>query len=200
MIDPCQQITPDVMCDILGMPDAKAETILFERLRKIDDSYRLSYAEVGQICIQVQAYLLHEQHIDPETIEKLTALCTENNAVFARVTALNPDGRPSMIYCGTERPVGFFFCGAMKASLWKIHQMSEDFIEPSYDDDEFADRLKKSGIEFVFSTIEVHHQWHQRIHHDESISRAIYMSKKAYGVRAQFTSIDLPRLFKSGNQ
>ena len=69
MNDPCQQITPEVMCDILGMPDSKAEPILFNRLRKIDDSYKLSYAEVGHICIQVQAYLLHEQRTDPETGE-----------------------------------------------------------------------------------------------------------------------------------
>jgi hypothetical protein len=69
MIDPCQQVTPEIMCDILGMPDSKAEAILFDRLRKIDDNYKLSYAEVGQICIQVQAYLLHEQHTDPDTGE-----------------------------------------------------------------------------------------------------------------------------------
>ena len=121
------------------------------------------------------------QHIDPNTIEKLSSLCTDTNAVFARVFALNPEGYKQMVYCGTERPAAFFFCGAMKASLWKQHQFDEDFIEPSYDDDEFSDRLKQSGISFVFSPIEVHHQYHPRIAHDESISRALYMSKKAFG-------------------
>jgi hypothetical protein len=55
------------MREILSLPDEQAETALFYRLAYIDNIHKLSYAEVGNICLQVQAYMLHEQRIDPET-------------------------------------------------------------------------------------------------------------------------------------
>jgi len=67
MNDPGKPITPDVMSDVLGLPDAKAEAAFFNRLTYIDNIHKLSYAEVGNICLQVQAYMLHEKRIDPET-------------------------------------------------------------------------------------------------------------------------------------
>ena len=54
-------ITPHRMVGILELPDDKAEEILFNRLRHLDRVEKLSYAERGMICRQVQNYMLHEQ-------------------------------------------------------------------------------------------------------------------------------------------
>ena len=62
-------ITHERMADILGLPDEKAEPIFFSRLQQIAATWELGYAEVGLICRQVDAYLLWEKRIDPETGE-----------------------------------------------------------------------------------------------------------------------------------
>ena len=65
-------ITPHRMVGILELPDDKAEEILFNRLRHLDRVEKLSYAERGMICRQVQNYMLHEKRTDPETGEPCT--------------------------------------------------------------------------------------------------------------------------------
>lgn len=61
------QLTPDKMTDLLGLADEDAEPILFNRLQQIAHTFELGYAEVGLICREVDAYLLWEKRIDPET-------------------------------------------------------------------------------------------------------------------------------------
>jgi glycosyltransferase involved in cell wall biosynthesis len=113
---------------------------------------------VGDIVILQNAEC---KHVDPNTIEKLTGMVTDTNAVFAKVSAFHQNGSFNMIYCGTERPVPFFFCGAIKRSwIEKLRGFDEDFTGAGYDDDDFASRLAKEGVQWVFSGVEVHHQWH----------------------------------------
>jgi hypothetical protein len=61
------QLTPDKMASLLGMADEDSEPILFNRLQQITSTFELGYAEVGLICREVDAYLLWEKRIDPET-------------------------------------------------------------------------------------------------------------------------------------
>src|ERR1039458_6364734 len=84
----------------------------------------------GDVIIIQNAECLH---VSPNSIERLALSCTSENAVFAHVWALNPDGSKAMVYCGVERPAMFFFCGAMKSALWKRFQFDEDFVEPEYE-------------------------------------------------------------------
>jgi len=67
--DPCMPITPDVMIEVLGLGEVEAEAALFERLRHIDKIHKLSYSETGNICLKVQAHLLHEMRTDPDNGE-----------------------------------------------------------------------------------------------------------------------------------
>ncbi len=101
------------------------------------------------------------KHVDSNTIEKLANAVTDTNVVFTRVSALNPDGTFMRLYCGKEFPHPYFFCGAIKRAWFeKLRGFDEDYTGSSYDDDDFAVRLQKEGVTFVFSEIEVHHQWH----------------------------------------
>ena len=68
------------------------------------------------------------KHVDPTTIEKLTALVAPTNAVFARVLSLQQDGTPGLLYCGEENPRPYFFCGAIRREwLVNLRGFDEDF-------------------------------------------------------------------------
>lgn len=62
-----EQITPGRMAGILALSNVQAESALYERLRYLDRTVRLSYAEIGYISSTVQTYLLHEHRMDPKT-------------------------------------------------------------------------------------------------------------------------------------
>ena len=102
------------------------------------------------------------RHIDPNTITRLTSAVSDTNAVLAHVTALNKDGSVFMVYCGVENPRPYFFCGAIK-KFWfeKLRGFDEDYADSGYDDDDFAARLKREGVQFEFTDVEVQHQWHE---------------------------------------
>jgi hypothetical protein len=42
----------------------------------------------------------------------------------------------------------------------RMRGFDEDFTGPGFDDDDFQARLMHDSVEFVFSDILVHHQWH----------------------------------------
>src|SRR5208282_4380548 len=44
------------------------------------------------------------KHVDPQTIEKLSAATTDRNVVFANVMGLKQDGSPDWLYCGLKAP------------------------------------------------------------------------------------------------
>jgi glycosyltransferase involved in cell wall biosynthesis len=121
-------------------------------------------------------------HVDPNTIEKLTRAVTDKNAVFARVTGMKQDGTPDILYCGKEYRRAFFFCGAIKKAWFeKLRGFDEDYTKAGYDDNDFADRLEKEGVQFEFSDIEVHHKWHPRVQTAVSFEpmAALYQQKTA---------------------
>ena len=103
------------------------------------------------------------KHVDPDTIEKLANAVTDSNAVFARVVGLKKNGQDDWLYCGAESPRPFFFCGAIKKDWFtRLRGMDEDYPAGGFDDDDFADRLRKEGVHFLFTTVLVHHQYHDR--------------------------------------
>ena len=132
------------------------------------------------------------RHVDPQAIEKLTSMVTEGNAVFARVTALGPDGSPSMTYCGPENPRPYFFCGAIQRNLLlRLRGFDEDFTGAGYDDDDLADRLAGEGLEFVYSDIQVEHQWHEPagVYADVGAMRDLYEGKTAAMLRGELGTV-----------
>jgi hypothetical protein len=60
-------ITPDRMVTLLALPNAEAESALFERLRYLDRTTKLAYSEIGFVAITVQRFQLHEYRLDPKT-------------------------------------------------------------------------------------------------------------------------------------
>lgn len=133
-------------------------------------------AATGDIVIQQNAEC---KHIDPETIKKLTSRVTDTNCVFARVTALLPDGTPDILYCGIGNARPYFFCGAIKRAWFKkLRGYDEDFVGYGYEDDDMADRLRREGVTWDFTDVEVHHQWHPPAgHFDMTHSANMYERK-----------------------
>jgi len=132
---------------------------------------------IGDIIILQNAEC---KHIDSQTIEKLTALVTPTNAVFARVIALNEDGTERELYCGIDRPRPYFFCGAIKREWFeRLRGFDEDFIGAGWEDDDFADRLRREGVEFIFTDILVHHQWHPPAVYELYANQSVYERKKS---------------------
>ena len=145
---------------------AQFELIVFEDNSPADVPYNNPARFINHAVRQAQNEIILLQnaeckHVDPETISKLCALVTPTNAVFARVIALNEDGSEGQVYCGVENPRPYFFCGAIRREWFeKLRGFDEDFKGYGWEDDDFADRLRREGVEFVFTDILVHHQWH----------------------------------------
>ena len=132
------------------------------------------------------------KHVDPETIAKLTALVTPGNAVFARVLSIQENGAPGLLYCGEENPRPYFFCGAIRRDwLVNLRGFDEDFTGAGFDDDDLADRLGGSDVEFVFSDVLVHHQWHKPagVYADVEAMRTLYQEKTAAMLRGELGAV-----------
>jgi GT2 family glycosyltransferase len=116
-------------------------------------------AATGDILILQNAEC---KHADKDTIERLVSKLEPDNVVFARVIAIHSDEKEKMVYCGDpERMVPYFFCGAIhKSHVTDLGGFDEEFSHSGFDDDDFGDRLKRSGLKFVFSDVKVFHQWH----------------------------------------
>ena len=147
-------------------------------------------AATGEVVILQNAECLH---VDPRAIAKLSSIVlvpasSSPRAVFARVVALNPDGSETMVYCGPENPRPYFFCGAIfRKHLVDLRGFDEDYTGAGYDDDDLADRLGASGVQFVFSDVLVHHQWHAPagVYADVDQMRELYQHKLAAMLRGE---------------
>jgi glycosyltransferase involved in cell wall biosynthesis len=142
-------------------------------------------AAAGDVVILQNAECRHE---DPRAIEKLTGLVTPTSAVFACVIAQQEDGSQGMLYCGPENPRPYFFCGAIyRKHLVDLRGFDEDYTGAGYDDDDLADRLGASGVQFVFSDVLVHHQWHAPagVYADVDQMRELYQRKLAAMLRGE---------------
>jgi len=116
-------------------------------------------AAKGEIIILQNAEC---KHVGSDVVNRLEERVTDSNCVFARVISLKHDGTPGQVYCGPENPRPYFFCGAIRREHFlKLRGFDEDYQGYGYEDDDMADRLLRSGVEFVFTDIEVHHQWHE---------------------------------------
>jgi len=114
-------------------------------------------------------------------IRDLTRKVTASNAVFAHVTAMNQDDTRGICYCGPENPRPYFFCGAIRREwIMKLRGFDEDYQGYGYEDDDMADRLRRSGVTFEFTDIEVEHQWHPPagLQGDLSKGEAMYAAKR----------------------
>ena len=148
-------------------------------------------AATSDIVILQNAECRHE---DPETIAKLTApvIANPNLVVFARVLSMQEDGSQGMLYCGRENPRPYFFCGAIRRDwLVNLRGFDEDFTGAGFDDDDLADRLGGSDVEFVFSDVLVHHQWHKPagVYADVEAMRTLYQEKTAAMLRGELGAV-----------
>jgi hypothetical protein len=60
-------VTTSRLVEILRLPTSEAEAELFNRMRFLDRTEKLSYAEKGFISKAVHDFLLNEEHLDPDT-------------------------------------------------------------------------------------------------------------------------------------
>lgn len=113
----------------------------------------------GEIIILQNAECRHDGQ---EVIKSLADLTGTNNAVFAQVEALHEHGGGTGWYTHPQhntRP--FFFCGALHKEWFdKLRGFDEDYVYYGFDDNDMADRLSVSGVDFDFTNIRVSHQWH----------------------------------------
>jgi hypothetical protein len=115
-------------------------------------------AATGDVVILQNAECRHDS---PDAIQQLVSQVTATNAVFAHVTALNPDGSFAMDYCSPSAPRPYFFCGAIRREwLVRLRGFDQDYWGAGYDDDDLALRLHCEGVTFTYSDIKVAHQWH----------------------------------------
>lgn len=158
--------------------------------RPVSDQYRNQArpmnvgirAATGDVVILQNAEC---KHMATNVVASLTSLVTDSNCVFTRVIQVNDDGSRGVVYCGPENPRAYFFCGAIRRDwLVKLRGFDEDYQNYGWEDDDMADRLQRSGVEFVFTDIEVHHQWHEPagVQGDMSAGRAMYDWKRSTDV------------------
>jgi len=139
-------------------------------------------AAKGEIIILQNAEC---KHIGSNVILDLASRVTWNSVAFAHVTAMNRDGSRGICYCGPENPRPYFFCGAIRREwLMKLRGFDEDYQGYGYEDDDMADRLRRSGVTFEFTDIEVEHQWHSPagLQGDLSKGEAMYAAKRQESV------------------
>ncbi len=159
--------------------------------RPVSDQYRnqARLLNVGIRAAKGDVIILQNaecKHMAPNVITDLTSLVTDTNCVFARVISMNEDGSPDQVYCGEENKRPYFFCGAIRREiLLQLRGFDEDYQGYGYEDDDMAERLLRAGVQFVYTDIEVHHQWHEPagvIDPDMQAGREMYDWKKSTGV------------------
>lgn len=115
------------------------------------------------------------KHGPGEVIQQMYERVGTSNAVFAQVEALNEYGMGKDFYVHPmHNPRPFFFCGALlRETFIKLRGFDEDYQYYGFDDNDFADRLKASGIAFDFTDIPVQHQWHESSYNAADPNNAI---------------------------
>jgi hypothetical protein len=133
----------------------------------------------GDIVILQNAECLHLGNV----IEQFERKIERGKAIFASVQALDPKGMFDQWYCHPEeRPVPYFFCGAMLRQYFLDTMFDERFTGAGYDDVDFANRLEESGIEFVWDAeILVQHQWHKPFQGNSSMNEVYRLKREAEG-------------------
>ena len=136
-------------------------------------------------------------HMSSDTLEKLVTELRDGEFTLAQVHNYHyRNGKPFKFiqqYCGPEWRVPYFFLGAIKRSdLYAVGGCDEEFVEPCYDDNWFADCLML-GLKLrprYLDDVLAHHQSHsfgqaetrcegyeQGTHTKEHLSRDLYRRK-----------------------
>lgn len=136
-------------------------------------------AATGDIVILQNAECEHVSNV----VDQMRERVKESTALFAKVASLAQDGSFDRWYCAPqsdERP--YFFCGAMlRKHFLEVGGMDEAFTGYGYDDEDFAVRLKKTGIRFEYADdIQVNHQWHERPACDLTPMQQLYVQKHGW--------------------
>ena len=103
------------------------------------------------------------RHVSSETVATLAEYASANGVAFAAVMAENKDGSDSQWYCHpVYRKVPYFFCGAITRKLaCELGGFDERFESYGFEDDDFAHRIKLSGVRPDWLTCaSARHQWH----------------------------------------
>ena len=133
-------------------------------------------------------------HITPNTIEYLVSSLKEGQFLLASVDNYEyKEGKPSkfiMNYCSSKTKRPYFFLGALKRSdLYAIGGSDEEFVEPCFDDNWFADCLihgRKLKPAYT-DKAKGHHQSHphgKETHLKEYLSKELYERKKTAAAQA----------------
>jgi glycosyltransferase involved in cell wall biosynthesis len=127
-------------------------------------------------------------HTSTFSIEQLTLELQPGEFLLSKTEDWKYEGaRPAryiMDYCSiTKRPIPFFFCGAiLREDLYAVGGNDEEFVEPCYDDNWFADCIiKGQGLRPNYSenivTHHIHHTHPKGSHKNEHISKTLYQNK-----------------------
>ena len=143
----------------------------------------------GDVLILQNAECRHE---DAETINKLVSQVTPTCVAFAKVIALDQAGNRLQDYCSPQTPRPYFFCGAIQRDiLVRLRGFDEDYTGAGYDDDDLAARLAGESVEFLYTNILVHHQWHEPagVYSDVSAMHQLYEEKCAAMIRGELGTV-----------
>jgi glycosyltransferase involved in cell wall biosynthesis len=126
-------------------------------------------------------------HHTPDAIERLAGMVRDHNFVLATVLNGDPDAAelPSDEYVSPRKPSPLFFLGAIhRCHIYAIGGNDEDFTEPGYEDNYFADCLMNGlGLRPVFTdeVIGIHQQHERpRLVRRYKRMREVYERKFAY--------------------
>ncbi len=132
-------------------------------------------AATGDVLIIQNAECLH---VGP-VIADLASRLTGHNVVFAQVVALDQSGILGIDYCSLFNPRPYFFCGAIRRdTLLRLRGFDEDYLTAGWEDDDMADRLRREGVDFLFTDILAYHQWHPPAKYDPIGNQALFERKR----------------------
>lgn len=102
------------------------------------------------------------QYASEQVLSDFVSMTGANDAVMGRVEVLDVAGKPLCWYVHPAiNPRPFFFCGCLRREWFnKLRGFDEDYTNYGMEDVDFADRLTKAGVRFVYSEIPIQHQWH----------------------------------------
>ena len=134
------------------------------------------------------------RHVAPDTIEQLVNGLNADEFLLARTHnyIYDDNGNPAEFvkeYCGPSWMVPYFFLGAIhREHVYAVGGYDEEFVEPCFDDNWFANCLTV-GLRLSFrctTDVIAHHQQHgyeKNSHVNEVISKNLYEKKVAQASR-----------------
>lgn len=140
-------------------------------------------AALGEIILAQSDEVIHHTE---DTIERMCSELQKGEFVLATVyNHCMKTGKHLSVYTGKKNPRPFFFLGAIwRSDLYKVGGNDEEFVDPGYDDDWFADCLLKGlglKVRFLENVIGLH----QNHHRPQGLSSQILPSKHLYAEKVR---------------